>query len=33
MVFGICFALLIANWDVYRLLVPFRLKRPKRHPA
>ena len=31
--FGIRFALLIANWDVYRLPVAFRLIRPKRHPA
>jgi hypothetical protein len=30
--FGIRFALLIANWDVYRLPVAFRLVRPKRHP-
>jgi hypothetical protein len=31
--FGIRFALLIANWDVYRLPVAFRLIRPKSHPA
>ena len=31
--FGMRFALLIANWDVYRLPVAFRLIRPKRHPA
>ena len=31
--FGMRFALLIANWDVYRLPVAFRLMRPKRHPA
>ena len=30
--FGIRFALLIANWDVYRLPVAFRLIRPKGHP-
>jgi hypothetical protein len=30
--FGIRFALLIVNWDVYRLPVAFRLIRPKRHP-
>jgi len=30
--FGIRFALLIANWDVYRLPVAFRLIRPKSHP-
>jgi hypothetical protein len=30
--FGIRFALLTANWDVYRLPVAFRLIRPKRHP-
>ena len=29
--FGIRFALLIANWDVYRLPVAFRLIRPKNH--
>lgn len=29
--FGIRFALLIANWEVYRLPVAFRLIRPKRH--
>jgi Transposase DDE domain len=29
--FGIRFALLIANWDVYRLPVAFRLIRPKSH--
>jgi len=31
--FGIRFALLTANWDVYRLPVAFRLIRPKNHPA
>ena len=31
--FGIRFALLIANWDVYRLPVAFRLIRVKTHPA
>jgi hypothetical protein len=31
--FGIRFALLIANWDVYRLPMAFRLIRPKSHPA
>lgn len=31
--FGLRFALLIANWDVSRLPVAFRLIRPKRHPA
>jgi hypothetical protein len=31
--FGMRFALLIANWDMYRLPVAFRLMRPKRHPA
>lgn len=31
--FGRRFALLIANWDVYRLPVAFRLIRPTRHPA
>jgi hypothetical protein len=31
--FGIRFVLLIANWDVYRLPVAFRLIRPKSHPA
>jgi len=31
--FGIRFALLIANWDVYRLPVAFRLIRLKRHPG
>lgn len=31
--FGIRFALLIANWDAYRLPVAFRLIRPKSHPA
>ena len=31
--FGMRFALLIANGDVYRLPVAFRLMRPKRHPA
>ena len=30
--FGIRFALLIVNWDVYRLPVAFRLIRPKSHP-
>jgi hypothetical protein len=30
--FGIRFALLIANWDVYRLPVAFRLIRAKSHP-
>jgi hypothetical protein len=30
--FGIRFALLIANWDQYRLPVAFRLIRPKSHP-
>ncbi len=30
--FGIRFALLIANWDVYRLPMAFRLIRPKSHP-
>src|SRR3989442_2549254 len=30
--FGIRFALLIVNWDVYRLPVAFRLIRPKNHP-
>ena len=30
--FGIRFALLIANWDVYRLPGAFRLIRPKSHP-
>jgi hypothetical protein len=30
--FGIRFVLLIANWDVYRLPVAFRLIRPKSHP-
>jgi len=30
--FGIRFALLIANWDVYRLPMAFRLIRPKNHP-
>src|SRR5918993_540039 len=30
--FGIRFALLIANWDGYRLPVAFRLIRPKNHP-
>jgi hypothetical protein len=30
--FGIRFVLLIANWDVYRLPVAFRLIRPKHHP-
>ena len=30
--FGMRFALLIANWDVYRLPVAFRLIRPKSHP-
>ena len=31
--FGIRFALLIVNWDVYRFPVAFRLIRPKSHPA
>lgn len=31
--FGIRFVLLIANWDVYRLPVAFRLIRPQSHPA
>jgi hypothetical protein len=31
--FGIRFALLIVNWDVYRFPVAFRLIRPKTHPA
>jgi len=31
--FGMRFVLLIANWDVYRLPVAFRLIRPKSHPA
>jgi Transposase DDE domain len=31
--FGIRFALLMANWDQYRLPVAFRLIRPKNHPA
>jgi hypothetical protein len=31
--FGIRFALLTVNWDVYRLPVAFRLIRPKSHPA
>ena len=31
--FGIRFALLIVNWDVYRLPVAFRLMRRKTHPA
>jgi Transposase DDE domain len=31
--FGIRFALLIANWDVYRVPVAFRLIRPTNHPA
>ena len=31
--FGMRFALLIVNWDVYRFPVAFRLIRPKRHPA
>jgi Transposase DDE domain len=30
--FGMRFVLLIANWDVYRLPVAFRLIRPKSHP-
>jgi len=30
--FGIRFALLIVNWDVYRFPVAFRLIRPKTHP-
>jgi hypothetical protein len=30
--FGIRFALLTVNWDVYRLPVAFRLIRPKNHP-
>jgi hypothetical protein len=30
--FGIRFVLLIANWDVYRFPVAFRLIRPKTHP-
>jgi hypothetical protein len=30
--FGMRFALLIANWDVYRMPVAFRLIRPKSHP-
>src|SRR5712691_3457896 len=30
--FGIRFALLIANWDVYRLPMAFRLIRPQSHP-
>ena len=30
--FGIRFALLSVNWDVYRLPVAFRLIRPKSHP-
>ena len=30
--FGIRFALLMVNWDVYRLPVAFRLIRPKSHP-
>jgi DDE family transposase len=30
--FGIRFALLIVNWDVYRFPVAFRLIRPKSHP-
>jgi Transposase DDE domain len=31
--FGMRFALLIVNWDVYRFPVAFRLIRPKSHPA
>jgi Transposase DDE domain len=31
--FGIRFALLIVNWDIYRFPVAFRLIRPKSHPA
>src|SRR5256712_4549533 len=31
--FGIRFALLIVNWDVYRFPVAFRLIRPKSHPT
>jgi hypothetical protein len=31
--FGIRFALLIVNWDVYRFPVAFRLMRPQSHPA
>ena len=31
--FGVRFALLIVNWDVYRFPVAFRLIRPKSHPA